>query len=127
MHRLQHARDLALDDSPDQGRIRSLVIVDQDVPEVVHLTPGEFRVRCTELRPDFPRSFSKIEEKMSRNGGARAKTCTFLQPIAALPDVKEVGPGISGAHDLKRPCLGQDWLPHVPKAVGRDYVDINSE
>ncbi len=89
----------------------------------------------TELKPDLPRSFSKdlqvpadrIEEQVGGYDGAPAKTRAFLQMIAAVPDVKKIGPGIGGAHDLKRPCLGQHWLPHIPEAVGRDYVDVDSE
>jgi hypothetical protein len=83
---LQHARNLALDDTPNQRRVCSLVVVDENVAEVIHLTPRELRVSGTKLRPDLPRSFSKdlqipadrVEEKMRGDGAASAKTCALL-------------------------------------------------
>ena len=89
----------------------------------------------TELGPDLPRRFSndlqipacRVEEKMRGNAAASTKTRAFLSTLATIPDVEKVGPRIRRAHDLYSPCLGQDWLAHVPKTIGRDDVDVNSE
>jgi len=46
-------RYLAADDTPHHVRIRALVIVDENVSQIIHLSPWDLRVKRTELRSDF--------------------------------------------------------------------------
>jgi hypothetical protein len=53
MHGGQDRWDLAIHNTPDERRIRALVVVDQNVAEVVHLAPRDLGMSGAEFSPDL--------------------------------------------------------------------------